>query len=85
MSFCIKSTQVWVFPERRDTEKLFPLTCGGGGRKRSERGAVRGHENVMLLCVSFEAQFKNLHHKSIFLIDSIIELYVKWSSGAMSR
>ncbi len=32
------------------------------------------HENVTLLCVSVEAQFESLHHKSIFLIDGIIEL-----------
>ncbi len=36
MSFCIKSTQVWVFPERRDTEKLFPLTCRGGGEREAK-------------------------------------------------
>ncbi len=36
MFLCIKSTQVWVFPERRDTEKLFPLTCRGGERGAKE-------------------------------------------------
>ncbi len=42
MSFCIKSTQVWVFPARsRDTEVLSFDLQGG------EKGAVRGHENVM--------------------------------------
>ncbi len=61
MYFCIKSTQgcwcVRVFPARsRNGEKLFPLTCRGG-----ERGAVRGHENVTLLCVSVEAQFASLN------------------------
>ncbi len=72
MSFCIKSTQVWVFPARsRNGEKFFPLTCGGGG-------------NVTPLCVSVEAQFVS-HHKSVFLIENIIELYVKLSSGTMSR
>ncbi len=35
MSFCIKSTQVWVFPERRGTEKLFPLTCRGAKEELS--------------------------------------------------
>ncbi len=82
MSFCIKSTQVWVFPARsRNGEKLFPLTCRGGAKEE-----LSCHENVMrmLLCVSLKAQFGS-HHKSIFLIDSSIELYVKWSPGTMSR
>ncbi len=43
MSLCIKYTQVWVFPERRDTEKLFPLTCRGGerGAKEALSGVIR--------------------------------------------
>ncbi len=43
MSLCIKSTQVWVFPERRDTEKSFPLTCRGGerGAKEELSGVIR--------------------------------------------
>ncbi len=43
MSLCIKSTQVWVFLERRDTEKLFPLTCRGGesGAKEELSGVMR--------------------------------------------
>ncbi len=44
MSLCIKSTQVWVFPERRDTEKLFPLTCRGG-----ERGLKEALPGVMIM------------------------------------
>ncbi len=34
MSFCIKSTQVWVFPARsRNGEKFFPLTCRWGAKE----------------------------------------------------
>ncbi len=77
MSFCIKSTLVWVFPERRSEVLSFDLQGG-------QKGAVQGHENVTLLCVSVEAHFES-HHKSVFLIDSIIELYVKWSSRTTSR
>ncbi len=84
MSFCIKSTQVWVFFVYSGHRKVISFDLQGR-RKRSERGAVRGNENSTLLCVSVEAQFESLHHKSVFLIDSIIELYVKWSSRAMSR
>ncbi len=54
MSFCMKSTQVWVFPERRREVLSFDLQGGG------ERGPVRGHEIVTLLCVSVEAQFESL-------------------------
>ncbi len=28
----LRPTPVWVFPETRHTEKLFPLTCRGGKR-----------------------------------------------------
>ncbi len=79
MYFCIKSTQVWVFPERRREVLSFDLQGGG------KRGAVWGHENVTLLCVSVEAQFESLHHKSVFLIDRIIELYVKMVIQAIFR
>ncbi len=42
-------------------------SLGGGGR-----GAVRGHENVTLLCVSVEAQFESLIiHQSSLLIASL--------------
>ncbi len=71
MSLCIKSTQVWVFPERREIEKLFSLTCRGG-----ERGAKEELSGVMRMSHpggSGEGQFESLPHKSVFLIDSIIE------------
>ncbi len=80
MSLCIKSTQVWVFPERRDTEKLFPLTCRWGERVAKE-ALSGGHPSVTLLSVSVEAQSESFSIKQ----SSIMELYVKCSSGTMPR
>ncbi len=82
MSFLHKvHTSLGVSCKEQKRREVLSFDLQGGG---GERGAVRGHENVTPLCVSVEAQFVS-HHKSVFLIENIIELYVKWSSGTMSR
>ncbi len=66
-------TSLGVSCKEQKWRKVISFDLQGGAKEE-----LSCHENVMrmLLCVSIEAQFGS-HHKSIFLIDSIIELYVK--------